>query len=206
MTLSEIYKKFAQPPMLQKHQLRVASVGYTILKELNLEEDDVIRALLVHDLGNVIRIRFDLFNNGDYGELGVEYFKNKQKEYLLRYGNVDHVVTVKMLQEINAHENIIRMVELVNWENIEVAVDSDNIILKILNYSDMRVGPFGILPAVVRIDEVNKRKASWPEYRIIREKIAELERQVFKNMNIVPEDINDTSVVDIITKLILWEI
>jgi hypothetical protein len=192
--------------MLQQHQLRVASVGFTILKEMNLVEDDMVSALLVHDLGNVIRIRFDLFSESEYGEDGVEYFKNKQKEYLIKYGNVDHTVTVKMLEEVNVDEDIIKMVELVNWENIEGAVKSDDMILKILNYSDMRVGPFGILPAIVRIDEVNKRKASWPEYSVIREKIVELENQIFKSTKILPQDINDKSIVDIIPQLRNWQI
>jgi len=206
MLLSEIYKKFAQPPMLQQHQLRVASVGFTILKELNLVEDNVVRALLVHDLGNLIRIRFDLFGDDEYGELGVEYFKYKQKEYLIKYGNVDHTVTVKMLEEINVDEDIIKMVELVNWENIEGAVKSNDMNLKILNYADMRVGPFGLLPAIVRIDEVNKRKSSWPEYKLIREKIIELEKQIFSGMKILPQDINDESIVDIIPQLRNWQI
>jgi len=206
MKIAEVYNKFCQPPMLVQHQLRVASVGMIIFNALNISEDDAIKALLVHDLGNIVRLKFGLFDKDAYGKLGAEFYKSKKEEFIKKYGNIDHEVTVKMLREINTSERIIQMVESVNWENIESATKSNDMILKVLNYSDMRVGPFGILAATERIDEVNKRKENWPEYQLIRNKVILLEKQIFENASISSTDIIDNNIANIIEKLKQWNL
>lgn len=205
MLIKQIFKTFAQPPMLIEHQLRVAAVGFLILNSLNIKNDDAVKALLVHDLGNIVRIRVGSFNE-DYGKAGISYYQDKQKEFINKYGNIDHDVTVKMLSEIGVPRKIIELVKLVKWENILSAVRSKDIVLKILNYADMRVGPLGILPASIRIDEVNKRKTSWPEYDLIKENVIILEGQIFEGSIVKPEDINDDSIKNIMLMLKSWDI
>ena len=205
MLIKQIYKTFAQPPMLIEHQLRVAAVASLILDSLNINNDDTVKALLVHDLGNIVRIHFGAFNE-DYGKAGISYYQDKQNEFINKYGDIDHDVTVKMLSEIGVPKKIIELVKLVKWENRLSAVRSKDIVLKILNYADMRVGPLGILPASIRIDEVNKRKTSWPEYDLIKENVIILEGQIFEGSIVKPEDINDDSIKNIILMLKSWDI
>ena len=206
MKIKDVYSKYFQPPMLVTHQLRVASVGYLILNSLGIKDEEVVKALLFHDLGNIVRIKFGLFADEDYKELGVSFYKSKQEEVIQKYGNVDHDVTVKMLKEIGLNQRIVELVELIKWENIASAIDSDDIILKIINYSDMRVGPMGILSAIERIDEVNKRKQNWIEYTTIRKLVVELENQIFSKSKITPESIDNDIVNKTIVILENWDL
>lgn len=179
--------------MLQQHQLRVAAVGKIILQEFEKSDPNVIKALAVHDLGNLVRINFS-FAPEDTAPEGLEYWQNAQQEAINKYGTQDHIVTERMLQEIGIDEEIIKMVVAVDWKNIEKCLAGNDVSLMVLNYADMRVGPFGVLSATTRIDEVKKRKGDWPEYELIRKLVLELESKIFDGIKLKPEEINDTSV------------
>jgi hypothetical protein len=164
MRLNDIYLKFKTPPNLQEHMLRVASVTLFIIDHWvgpKIDKELILSAALVHDLGNIVR--FDFVNHPEF--LGQEqkrlaYWISVQKEIVAKYGSDDHLATTKMLGEIEVNDKLVNLVLTKGFKNVLKIEKSDNWELKILFYADMRVGPYGILSLVDRLNEVINR---WPE-------------------------------------------
>ena len=58
--ITDIYEKYKIMPLLAMHQIRVAAVAMMICDSLSvpIDKDSVIKACLLHDIGNIIK--FDL--------------------------------------------------------------------------------------------------------------------------------------------------
>ena len=164
MKLAEIYEKFKTPPNLQEHMLRAAGVASFITDhwtEPKIDKELIIKAALVHDLGNLIR--FDFINHPEF--LGEEqkrltYWISVQKEIVAKYGTDDHLATARMLREIGVSKKMLSRVSNKSFRNVLNIEKTTDWELKILFYADMRVGPYGIMPLVDRLNEVINR---WPE-------------------------------------------
>jgi 5'-deoxynucleotidase YfbR-like HD superfamily hydrolase len=68
MTIQDVYIKCAIPENLQLHMLRAAAVGHIIIRHWyknEIEGERVLLALLLHDLGNVLK--FDAKSGLDAG-------------------------------------------------------------------------------------------------------------------------------------------
>lgn len=72
MNIIEIYKKYHLPENLQMHMLRVAACSNLII-----DKKAIIRASLLHDMGNMAKISDN--------EIDDEEFKKIRKEYIDKY-------------------------------------------------------------------------------------------------------------------------
>jgi putative nucleotidyltransferase with HDIG domain len=198
MRIIEIYQKFKIPPNLQEHMLRVAKVGLFICHYWlgpALDKELITQACLLHDLGNLVR--FDFENHSEF--LGKEqsrlgYWQRVQKEMVKKYGFQADQATLQMIEEINLDPKVKNLIKIKNFDNIIRMPDSQNWGLKIVQYSDMRVGPFGVVSLKQRLDEAVKRLNVWRSAENLEALIAasfELEKQIQDHTNIRLTEITD---------------
>lgn len=60
MKIQEIYRRYSIPPNLERHMLQVAAVGEYICTHWSgpeLNSQLILQALLLHDLGNIVKFK-----------------------------------------------------------------------------------------------------------------------------------------------------
>ncbi len=214
----EIYQAYKIMPKLQIHQLRVASVAKKICDSCNLvgknvDTSSIVKACLLHDMGNIIK--FDLTYFPDFTQPeGIEYWQKIKEEYINKYGNNEHNATGKIVREINAGEKVESLLALTGFSKVLHVLNDENLEKKICNYADMRVGPYGILSVSERTEDGRKRQSSKTsvtknistDFDDVVKGLFELEKQIFLELEIQPDEINDLSVKNIIEELKEYEI
>jgi hypothetical protein len=211
----DIYKQYKIIPVLQSHQLQVAAVADQICESMNmsLDRNSIVAAALLHDMGNVIK--FDLaqtkliFNLSDSEIEDIEIIK---EEFIEKYGDNEHEAAKSIAQEIGLPEKTIDIVFDNRFSNMCVDRDNDNWASKIVHYADARVSPKGILSYDERMEEANKR------YKNHKNRVGEeehtrlvgcgkdIEKQIFAQCKIKPEDITNESIKPYMEKLKDFEI
>ncbi len=207
----EIYEHYKIMPNLALHQLRVASVISLICKNLNIKVDTevAITSGLLHDMGNIIKFDLNYFPGFNEPQ-GLEYWQKVQNEYFEKYGRDEHEATQKILKELGVNQRVIDIDARMIFGNLCIDRDSNDLELKLLHYADMRVGPFGILSFDERMEDARKRYENKLDDEMTREKNRreellacgrDIERKIFENCSIKPEDITDESIAEILEEL-----
>lgn len=200
-------------PALQLHQLRVAAVGKLICdnstKKVN--ERDVVLACLFHDMGNILK--FDLTKFPEFtAPEGAGYWELVKAEYRAEYGDDEHAATQAIMEKVGLPESVRDMMKGIGFSQVDSVAASESAERKIIQYGDLRVGPRGVLSLQERLDEGRKRYLGTgrsiggendERYKVLVEAALEIEKQIFAEAKIRPEDINDTSVAPLIEEL--WE-
>ena len=65
----QIYEKYYLPENLQMHMLRVAACSWLIIDHWNgpqIDKNAIIRVLLLHDMGNMLKIPEDFWKNENF--------------------------------------------------------------------------------------------------------------------------------------------
>ncbi|MBI3232351.1 MAG: HD domain-containing protein [Candidatus Doudnabacteria bacterium] len=204
MNILDIYDKYQIMPQLAEHMLRVAAVADTIVNNLTLtptlpqrERGEVVAACLLHDMGNVVKFDFSLFPE-TAAEKGLEYWENVKQEFIKRYGTGSHNVTAKILREIGVSERVFELADSVGFEQGKDNAESEDYGKKICAYSDMRVLPMGVGSLEERMEDLRVRYINHREgaknRKVFENALREIEKQVFVNCKIRPEDITDESI------------
>lgn len=217
----EVYEKYKIMPNLVEHQLRVAGVANMIFDHINdveIDQDTIIKVCLLHDMGNIIKFKLDYFPEFLKSE-GVEYWQNVQKEFIEKYGNDEHIATCEISKELGLNGNFTRILEGVGFTKALVNKESLDFNLKITEYADMRVGPYGVVSLEDRLLNLRERYNengstildskiffSDNQREIFENAVREIEKQIFSKCDIKPEDINDISISSYIEKLKKLEI
>jgi 5'-deoxynucleotidase YfbR-like HD superfamily hydrolase len=198
MKISEIYEKFNIPPNLQEHMIRVARVANFILdhwKGEQLDRNKIIKVVLLHDLGNVVKFDLDKYPEFLGNEKPrLEYWKKIQKKTIEKYGPDDHTATSKMLKEIGVNEEIIDTISQKSFGNAIETEKSNNRTLKILVYSDFRAGPFGLMPLKERLKEALPRLEKYkylPHLDKLIQSAEAIEKQIQANLDINVSEITE---------------
>lgn len=195
-------------PMLAMHQMRVAGVAMQICEALDVEvdKDSVVKACLLHDMGNIIKFHLDKFTEWNKPE-GTEYWKGVQKEYISKYGNNEHHASLKIAKELGVSSYVYDLINCIDASVAEeIAKDSD-LNKKICAYVDNRVSPYGVVSTEEHSLDSKTRYEDHPhafseEGRLLFNKnLFEIEKQIFSHTNIKPEDINDESIKIYLEKL-----
>lgn len=156
MTISQIYTHYKIPPGLQQHMLRVAAVGNTIAsnwkEQKMIEINTITRALLIHDMGNIM-----LFNFEKFPMENEEYWKAVQKEFKEKYKD-EHEATIHIARETGLDEKGIKVLEQMPEINGKNHVPDGLWELAICWYSDFRVTPKKITSFEERMDDLIKRR------------------------------------------------
>ena len=211
--ITDIYSEYKIMPQLQMHQIRVTAVAKQICESLSIsiDIDIVIRACLLHDMGNIIKFNLPHFPEFLEPE-GLDYWQTVKDEYISKYGEDEHEATVKIMRELGILDNIIELAGDNRFSYMCRHRDSEDMYLKIIHYADGRVGPHGILSFEERMNDAGKRykdhKLSFQDEERIKlvECGKDIEKQIFAHSNIKPEDITDESVKEMIEELKNFEI
>ena len=205
-TPREIYAAYKIMPALQLHQLRVAAVGKLICGDFtqHIEKNDVILACLFHDMGNIIK--FDLGRFPEFLEpQGLQYWQQVKDEYTRKYGTEQHSATEQIAREIGLPQAALGILGATGFSRIAEVAAGNSMETKIVQYADLRIGPFGVLSLDERLDDLSVRYAGKKDgpYNDARRGSKVMERQVFAQATIKPENITDAAVAPLIEEL--WE-
>lgn len=196
MTIKEVYEKFSIPPNLANHMVDVASICAFIMEYWtghDLNWNVVLKAALLHDIGNIVRIDFDNYKAfGGEENIDVIYWKGLQKELIEKYGTDDHEATKKILEEIGVDSEIIQTIMDKSFVHSIDISHGDNWYTKILQYADLRVVPTGIVPMEERINDVKNRMTKYtsrPDFNELIEACRQIEKQIQKNIRVNVDEI-----------------
>ena len=209
MNIIEIYKKYHLPENLQMHMLRVAACSNLIIDNLNgiiIDKKAIIRASLLHDMGNMAKISDN--------EIDDEEFKKIRKEYIDKYDRNSHKINLIIAKEEGLNDYEIEIIDKKSSKRGEETLNSERYDVKILLYADQRVAPYGVTSLKERLEEVKKRYKNITSSVWSNEEKANhliecslgIEKQIMEHCNINPEDINDNSIKTYIYKLKEYEI
>lgn len=209
-----IYQVYALPINLQKHMLRVTAVALWILdrwKGEQLNRQDIIETLLLHDIGNLVKVTEDKFESlfpDTYPMESFQYWKNIRESMIRRYGKTDVEATSNIVKEIRVSDTVMDMIEKKQFVNNENTYNDRNYAIKICAYADQRVSPNGVLSlenrlneAIVRYRGVNNASVNSPNREELIEYAKKIEKQIFNFVDGKPEDITDFAINDYIEEL-----
>lgn len=215
MKISEIYKKYQIPEILQNHMYKVAAVGVLIVKSLekNIEFDIniVIKELLLHDMGNILKI--PVKGNSFFSEKEQGLLIKIQEDFSQKFGKEEHGATLKIAKEIGISEDIIYILENTGSSKLSSTIDSNNWYLKVCSYADFRVSPKNIVSITERFDEIIQRYSGGDHILANIEKTEHkkhlalvLEKQIQDKSKNLLSEINDDKVAPIVEMLKDFEI
>ncbi|MGA3150041.1 MAG: HD domain-containing protein [Candidatus Saccharimonadales bacterium] len=211
--ITEIYKRYKIMPSLQEHQLRVAAVAKQICDnfEKPVNQGTIIKACLIHDMGNILKSDLTQFP-GFLEPEGLEYWEEIKRQTVRKYHTTDsHHLSLGIASELNMPTEVIELVNCITYSNTKSNSTTKNFGKKICAYSDMRVGPYGVIPLEDRIADLHIRYAGWknttsrPRYEA-DDNLREIEKQIFAHASIRPPDITDESIRSIVEQLRTYEI
>lgn len=201
--VERIYDRFQVIGNLRLHMRRVAAVGELIVDSWLLEpwpdREDIVAALLLHDLGNIVKFNFENTSLWDgYGRDEVAGWRDIRDSIVRRYSSsTDHDVTVAMLKELGANGRVRFLVSNMLLENIESVLQSGDMELKVCTYADQRVSPRGVTSIAERFRDLRSRYGhrGATSFRESREDLAlDLEAQIFQRTAIEPSSIDEEAV------------
>lgn len=205
-TVQQIYEGYKIMPNLQVHQLRVAAVAMMICDNFSepLPKHEMVSGCLIHDMGNILKFKLDLFPEFTKPE-GMNYWEGVKEEYRKKYGNDEHVATFAIAKELGVSEKTFTLIEAISFLGAPSLALGDSFAHKIMEYCDDRVNPFGVVSLEVRLADLRKRYAhkggDTPERRAFDEALRKIEQQIFEKCSIKPEDITDEAVAQLIEEL-----
>ncbi|NCN45241.1 MAG: hypothetical protein COU63_04645 [Candidatus Pacebacteria bacterium CG10_big_fil_rev_8_21_14_0_10_36_11] len=207
-TINQIYDQYFIPPGLRNHMYLVAAVGKYICDAWigpEINKNNIISALLLHDLGNLIK--FDLSENAVVLDKALldKFWLRKQVEIKTKYGKNAHKATVTMVKEIGVNKKIIKLVKSMDATNLEQSTQA-SWEEQICEYADLRVIPTGISSLQDRLVDIQSRykhrSKSWADENlfVLNQKFGViLEKNLQQNANV---DITNISSEKISTYLV----
>ncbi|MCI8761063.1 MAG: hypothetical protein HFJ29_03110 [Clostridia bacterium] len=204
MNIIEIYNKYHLPENLQMHMLRVASCSNLIMDNWNetiINREAIIRASLLHDMGNMAKISDN--------EIEDEKFRKIRKEYIDKYGRDSHKINLVIATEEGLKDYEVDIIDRKSSKRSEETLNSERYDVKILLYADQRVAPYGVTSLRERLEEVKKRyknivSSVWSNEEKANHLIdcsLGIEKQIMEHCSISPEAINDESIKKYMEKL-----
>jgi len=156
----EIYKKYPVPRLLQKHHIRVASVGAYIASHFKnpgkIDKILVIKTLLLHDIGNIVKFNLDkpeYMSRTEWKNINV--WRKKQDLYRKKYES-EHTATLEMVKSLGI-DKVPNHLKHVGVSRLPQVVKSQDYNLKLITYADLRCAPFSIVSINQRFDDIATR-------------------------------------------------
>lgn len=207
--IDEIYKVYDIIPILQLHQLRVAAVASLICDKAEVNQqasDNIIKACLLHDMGNLLK--FDMTQLPEaFQPEGVKYWQKVRDDMSDKYQTQDeHLASLKIITEIGVDKEVYSLVDNISFKTLPLVAKNGSVEQKICCYSDMRVGPSGVLSVKERLADGDKRYRGRINHQLLNNgecvtAISQIEDELFTGLGILPDDINDNTVKQLIRSL-----
>lgn len=209
MNILEIYQKYSIPENLQMHMLRVAASANLIIDNWNgedLDKDAILRVLLLHDMGNILKIPEDFWDD--------EGFRKTRKYYFEKYGTNEHEANMEIAKAEGLTEKELTILDGKRSRKNEETLKSNSYEIKICAYCDQRVAPDGVVGIKERLEDAkvrykDKPLSVWSNAEIANRMIEcalEIQAQIMNYCKITPEDINNETIKNYIETLKNYEI
>ncbi len=209
MNIIEIYNRYHLPENLEMHMLRVAACSKIIIDNWNgpkIDKEAIIRVCLLHDMGNIVKIPEDFYDN--------EGFRKIRKQYFDKYGTNDHAINLEIGKQEGLNSKEIEILDGKRSRKNEETLKSDSYERKICAYSDQRVAPDGVVSIKERLEDAKVRYKDKPLSVWSNEEKANylidcslgIEKQIMEHCKLKPNDINDDSIKRYIEELKKYEI
>jgi hypothetical protein len=202
-TIQEIFGTLHIPDRLAIHMYRVAGVGLLVadhvLIKSEVDRTALSRVLLIHDVGNLVKM----------DDLSTEEIKHRD-ELVERFGTCDdHKLSSRVAEGLGFSSRELALLNAKVFVNNAAIVASDDLTLKIGAYADQRVTSEGLTSLLSRLLEAKDRYRDRPGTSMNREDTdsniqfaVEIERQIFNQTDgLHPEDITNDSVAEYIQSL-----
>lgn len=171
MKLQQIYSKYKNPTPLKLHSYRVAGIALELnetLKIGNTEFYNLLTACLLHDLGNIVKFDFSI-DQSLYCPEGVSYYKKAKDDFVAKYSIDDKNCTLLIIEEIFSefrkpnlyfngrkfpisYDHVVSLIKKTSFKNAKNIYESDDLLMQILLYSDMRVDINGVSSLEQRVN------------------------------------------------------
>jgi len=214
MKIKDIYQNYKLMPNLRLHMYRVAGVALVICDNISetVDRDSITAACLLHDMGNIIKFKLDLFPTFLEPE-GRDYWQKVQNEYFEKYGKDEHDATIAIAREIGVNDKVMRLLKSIGFTQAKENYESPQFDRKIVAYSDMRVEPNGVVSLEDRLRDGRKRtrihKPNSHDESLFEEMsffLRKIEKQIFEKTSISPDDITDERISKYVSKLSDFEL
>lgn len=209
MKIQDIYEEYKIMPQLQLHQLRVAGVASIIADHYkeNLNNDAIVSAALLHDMGNIIKFDLKLFPE-HLQPKGLEYWEKLKEKFSSEYGDDEHEATYKIAEELKVSTKVMKLLKAYGFSKGKNTSEIENYEIKITAYSDHRVSADGVEPLMDRFREkMNRSSEDFIDYmNSMIPYWVKVEKQIFSNCKITPDYITDKKVESLINELKDYEI
>jgi len=208
MNVKQAYDKYAIPPNLQKHMLRVAALSLQLVenwKKDKLDKESITLACVFHDMANIIKFNFNkpsLFKEEEYQ---AEYWKRIQVNTIQKYGKNVHLATLIICREIGLSKKVLKIIEDLEWDNTLQFLKQKNYESAIPVYCDMRIGPHGILLFKDRIRDLENRNKTH-DMNFIKKAAGLLEKTLQQHISININNVNDTQINNRFSELLKLEV
>ena len=157
-------------------------------------------------MGNIIKFNLDLYPETLEPE-GYDYWKAVQDEFIEKYGNDEHEATYKIAEELGVGKDALDIMSTYGFAKGEKTFKTTSYSAKIARYADQRIDIDGVKLMKDRHlgarDRYLKRRnfnhlTDEDKFEELAAYWIEIERQIFSNCKIKPEDITDESIAPII--------
>jgi hypothetical protein len=210
-TPDEIYAAYRIMPSLALHQLRVAAVAKTIAESHDraIDVHRVVLCGLFHDMANIIKADLTYFPEFVEPE-GFAHWQLIKEDFIARYGTSEHKAALEIARELGLPDEVRKEIGNVGFAKLDEVRDSESLERKVCEYSDLRVGPHGVLTMDARLREAHERYRVYHSPEIPQEEdrfeelvgaAREVERQIFEDALIAPDDITEASIQDAIADI-----
>lgn len=208
MIITDIYKSYGIPEKLQMHMLRVAGIADQVLSTWHgpsIDRESLMRVLLLHDMGNIIKIDCEPDEN--------QLTSTTREEYISKFGKNDHRISLEIAKELGLSDKELTLMDGKVFIRNDETVASQDYARKIGAYADQRAAPGGVNPLLMRLREAQRRyldrpgsSMNNPRTEMLIECALEIEKQIMEHCDIEPEEITDASVAPFIEHLHTFEI
>jgi hypothetical protein len=96
------------------------------------------------------------------GDVG--YWKEVQREYRERYGDVEHEATVMIAREVGAGERVVQIIHDIGTSYAAHAFEEHDLPVLVATYADFRVTPRAVVSLDERIHDLLERYAGTAKY------------------------------------------
>jgi hypothetical protein len=205
LTASDVYERYQVPPWLRIHQVRVAAVAQFLAERTpGSNAELVVSTCLLHDVGAIVKFDFEYMRR-EMPDLcpadEIPHWEDVQAVMRTRYGEHEHAASEAIIRELGRNDVVV-LFNTMGFAHMREILDADTPDALIAQYADMRVGPTGVLPLSLRMEDAGRRYG-YAFVESYAEDAREVERKIFEKMPESPEDITDAHVEPLIQEL--WE-
>ena len=173
-----------------------------------IDRKNIITACLLHDMGNIIKFDLsftDKLNPGKFTKNDLTYWQKVKDAYIQKYGPDVHQASILVAKELGVNDRIIELIDCISFLGAPQNAKGAGFGKKIMQYSDDRVGPMGVVSLEERFADLRKRyihhKTASSERDDFENAVREIEKQIFEHCKIRPEDITEEAIKPYIERL-----